>query len=51
MNKIRISLLLVIAGLGLMTLSGCGSCMDPSQSQLPWARPAPWQSSSPGVAF
>lgn len=45
------SLLLIIAGLSLIALSGCETCMHPSQSQIPWARPAPWQNCTPGVAF
>lgn len=51
MKKLKLSLLLVLTTLGLLTLSGCGATMDPSQSQLPWGRPAPWESSSPGAAF
>lgn len=51
MKKLKIALLLIISALGLIALPGCRSCMDTSRSQLPWAKPAAWEMSSPGMAF
>ncbi len=51
MKKLKISLLLILSILELIALYGCASSMDPARSQLPWAKPASWEMSSPGMAF
>lgn len=51
MKKLKIILLLAISAFELIALHGCASSMDPSRSQLPWAKPAAWEMSSPGMAF
>ena len=44
-------LLLCLITLGVLSLTGCTSLMeeDPNEQQIPWATPANWEGSRPGM--
>lgn len=46
-KQLTLSLLFII---GLLTLSGCAILdEDPNEAQLPWATPANWEGTVPGM--
>ena len=52
MKRIRKQLILgLLSILGLLALTGCANILeeDPNEAQIPWATPANWEGTVPGM--
>lgn len=41
----------ILLGVLALALGGCSGWQHPDESQLPWARPAAWENSTPGMGI